>query len=414
MNGRGDGRIFQRKGSRFWWISYYRNGQEHREPAQYLRDKKGRKAGDKVEASGEERNEAVKFLKHRLGELAAERHGGPVFVGPEQQRITVSDLLDSLEADYKLRGKGSPQFRSHLKRVREYFGNWRAVEVSVEAVDKFISEQLEQPTAAATINRSTQLLAQAFRLAMERRRLSNAPVIRHLSERGNARQGFFTDAEFRSVMRELPLYLKDYALFGYLTGWRKGEIASLRWADVEGDTVRLRAECAKNGEARTVTLNGELAEVMKRRKAARPVTKEGVTTPAAYVFHHEGEPIGDYRKAWATACVMAGLGTFVCPKCKGGVDADFKCADCAQKWKRGELKYVGRVFHDFRRTAVRNMVRAGVPERVAMTISGHKTRSMFDRYNIVSERDLREAMKRTQTYLAATAKQERKKSKKLQ
>ena len=194
MNGRGDGRIFQRKGSRFWWISYYRNGQEHREPAQYLRDKKGRKAGDKVEASGEERNEAVKFLKHRLGELAAERHGGPVFVGPEQQRITVSDLLDSLEADYKLRGKGSPQFRSHLKRVREYFGNWRAVEVSVEAVDKFISEQLEQHTAAATINRSTQLLAQAFRLAMERRRLSNAPVIRHLSERGNARQGFFTDA----------------------------------------------------------------------------------------------------------------------------------------------------------------------------------------------------------------------------
>jgi hypothetical protein len=102
---------------------------------------------------------------------------------------------------------------------------------------------------------------------------------------------------------------------------------------------------------------------------------------------------GDFRKAWATACVSAGMGQFVCDHCNQALGGH-RCEDCNR-----EARYAGRIFHDFRRTAVRNMVRAGVPERVAMTISGHKTRSIFDRYNIVNEDDVREAMQRTQNYL---------------
>ncbi len=118
---------------------------------------------------------------------------------------------------------------------------------------------------------------------------------------------------------------------------------------------------------------------------------------AAWVFHKSGEPIGDFRKAWATACVAAGLGSFSCRICKQPVKGH-QCEQC-----HAETKYSGRIFHDFRRTAARNMVRAGVSERIAMTISGHKTRSIFDRYDIVDEADLREAMQRTQNYLKDSA-----------
>jgi integrase len=373
---RGEGRIFSRKGSANLWCAYYLRGKEYRESTGTAEPAK-----------------AAKFLKRRLKEVGADQIGKATFVGPQQERMKISQLLEALEEDYKLRGKDSPQFRAHLKHIREYFGAWRAVEVTAEAVDKYISGRQEAVSAPATINRSTQLLAQAFKLAVDRKHLSTAPQIRHLSEKGNARQGFFADADFHALLAKLPAYLRDFVQFGYLTGWRKGEIASLRWSDVEGDVIRLRAENAKNGEARTVTLSGDLEEVIERRKAERQVQAKGSVQIAAYVFHHVGEPVGDFRKAWATACVAAGLGRFVCNRCEQMVKGH-RCEEC-----KCEARYTGRIFHDFRRTAVRNMVRAGVPERVAMTISGHKTRSIFDRYNIVNEADLREAMDRTQQYL---------------
>ena len=187
--------------------------------------------------------------------------------------------------------------------------------------------------------------------------------------------------------------LRDYCEFGYLTGWRKGEIASLRWEDIDGELLELRGEYAKNKEPRSVILSGNLEALIARRRAERKYEAGGHWFLSEYVFHRKGKPIGDFRKSWVTTCVAIGLGQYHCAVRDKAV-AEAICPGCNRK-----CRYIGRLFHDFRRTAVRNMVRAGVPERVAMTISGHKTRSVFDRYNIVNEEDLRDAIERTQTYL---------------
>ena len=213
-----------------------------------------------------------------------------------------------------------------------------------------------------------ELFRRALRLAHDRQLLPSIPKVRVLTE-NNTRQGFFERPDLESVVTALPEYLRDFTRFAYLTGWRKGEIISLKWSDVDRDAgaIRLRPEAAKTGRGRTVMLEGDLAELIDRRWEARLFEKDGSVRVTALVFHRGGRPVGEFKKAWATACRTAGV--------------------------------PDKLFHDLRRTAARNMVRAGVPERVAMAVTGHVTRSMFDRYNIVSEDDLRMAAQKTAMYV---------------
>ena len=252
--------------------------------------------------------------------------------------------------------------------------------------------------ASATCNRYSQLLGQAFNWAIQKKQLADRPYIKHLSEKGNVRRGFFEAAAFQALLENLPLDLQDFVHFGYLTGWRKGEIASLRWEDVEIDVIRLREEDSKNEEPRSVPIEGDLQDLIERRKVARRVEKDNTIMLSDLVFHRDGEPVGDFRKAWARACCLAGVGKMLCPDCGISVDADYKCEKCSRTWKYESLRYKGKIFHDLRRTAVRDLVRAGNTETVAMSISGHRTRSVFDRYDIADDRDQRKALRATQTY----------------
>jgi integrase len=344
---RGDGRIFQRGGK--FWISYYapENGKsvEHREP------------GGKTEA------EARKLLRQRLREVAVHKSGLRPFQGPKQERTTVDELLQSLEREYEVHSrKGLPQLRSHLKHIRAFFAWDRALAVTPDRLRDYIASRQAEDAAPATINRELDGLHTAFNLLLESGKLAVAPKFPSLAEH-NARQGFFERGDFTAVLAKIgDADLVDFLDWFYWTGMRPGEIRSLAWLafDRETWTLRLHAKDAKTGFGRAIPLEGPLQRIIKRRMATRRFGCD-------YIFHRDGKPVGTFRKAWKRACELAGI--------------------------------AGKIPYDLRRTAVRNMVRAGVPERVAMSISGHRTRAVFDRYNIVSERDLREAVTKTAAYV---------------
>jgi integrase len=317
--------------------------------------------GERIQASAKVKNakDARDIEKAAWNNLARGAVGLPPKEG--QKNTTISELLDALESNYAEQGKISPQKKSLLKQARVAFGSKVAARLTSEDVEKYIAAERAQGKRNATINRVTEIVRRAYHLAK-----LTAPEVRHLSEKNNTREGFFSRAEFDRVYSHLPADLADFSLFCLLTAWRKGEAASLTWNDVEDGVIRLRGANSKNGESRCVAIAGELAALLERRRTAKSIKTESGATFSSFVFHRDGRPIAQFRKAWATATRKAG---------------------CA-----------GRLFHDLRRSGIRDMIRSGVPQSVAMKISGHKTASMFRRYDIASEDDLRTAIECVHRY----------------
>jgi len=370
---RGMGRVLLR-GQR-WWIAYYVKGVEHRESAANVLGRPDAGLSDK---------DATKALKIRLGEI----HGGR-WVGPQQDRVTLAELLDALVLDYKNNGRKSLRgLVSHLTPLRAAFPLDAAIHITEVRVEKYKSERLAT-RKPATVNRELAALRRAFALAVRQRRISSAPHIETLQE-NNARQGFAEPADFEGIVGHLPDYLQDFARFAYASGWRKGELKTLEWSAVDRDNTRvvLKREHSKNGDPRVIPLVGELREIIERLRERREYkTPTGETAVSLYVFHRTGQPIGDFRKAWATACIAAGFGV---PKiARNG--APVLGAE-GEPVLRGSL-----IFHDLRRSAVRNLDRDGITQSVAMAITGHKTASVYRRYRIVNEDDIRAALERVQT-----------------
>jgi integrase len=356
---RGEGTLYRQRNSRFWW---YRIGFQGRIIC--------------ASTKTTDKHEAREVLRQKYRELEAAKGGFISMPGPEAKRVTVSQLLDELLADYELHGRRSiAGARSHVKRIREQLGEVRAVDLRPKHLTEYQIARRHAEAAGGTINRELALLRRAVRRFLEDQKLP-MPKVASLPE--NVREGFFTAAEVATLVKHLPDDLRDFVWFAFLTGWRKGEIASLKWADVdeEAKTLRLSWRKSKNKQARTMALAGELANIIKRCAVARTErVVAGHNLPYVFVravarvrnTRARGRQVDDFGVAWRRACKEAGLGV--------------------------------RLFHDLRRSAARNMDRAGVSRHVAMQITGHKTEAMYRRYNIVSEQDIRAALAKTQSYL---------------
>ena len=347
------GMLFRR--GRVWWAKYYVNGRP-------VRESTGVKGDDDTPPQ-----EAKRFLKIKEGRAAS---GEPVLARVD--RVRYEEVAADLKKHYEAtRSRDLKEYGRRVQHLADFFTGRRIASIGQPDVDAYIAQRQGDGCVGSTIRRELGTLTKMLRLAYENGKLARLPIL-HKPKEGAPREGFFEREQYEAVRRHLkPDDLQVAAAIAYMFGWRmQSEVLplQLRQVDLDAGTLRLDPGTTKNGDGRVVYLTPELkallrAQVERVRTAER---KAGRIIPHLFPYRSGPRRLGqrrrDFRKAWKAACKAAGV--------------------------------PGMHRHDFRRTAVRNMVNAGVPERVAMKVTGHKTRAVFDRYHIVSPADLQDAARR--------------------
>jgi integrase len=334
---RGLGRVYRpRVGGRqtgVWWIDYSVRGERHRESS-----------GTTV------RSDAQRLLRQRI----AEREVGKVVGRPD--RVTFKEIREGLKRHYEREGNRSlRRAQQALHHLETFLGaKRRAIEITRHLVNSYIERRLEEGAARSTATYEVRILGAALSVAVEEGLLAVRPTFKLPAIR-NTRTGFFEEGDFAALLVELPAHVRPVVRFLRMTGWRKSEVLCLSWdqVDWEGQVIRLSATQTKGGDARLFPfgLAPELKEILEEQLRVR----DGM-----FVFHRQGARIKSFRRVWTRACKKAAL--------------------------------EGRLVHDLRRSAARDFRRQGVSEGEIMKLCGWKTRAMFDRYNIIDEADLAEAV----------------------
>jgi integrase len=372
-------------GARFspvWWIKYYDNGKAVRESTET-----------------EKETVARQKLKTQEGKVAT---GQPIL--PRVNKILYDEAAKDLRLHYKTTGERDlDEAEARLLHLDAFFLGRRLSAIKPADLTGYVAARQADGAANGTINRELGVLGRMLRLAYENEKLLRLPLIRKLTEAA-PRSGFFERTQFEAVKRHLPADLQVAVTIQYAFGWRtKSEVLTLKRSQVDlgACTLRLDPGTTKNDDGRVVSLTPELVDLLQAQDDRVMVLEATSGKNIPHLFphlsgKHKGKPINDFRKAWTTACIEA---TLDLEGLSGTARTERKTAlvqAVAKGEKPGLLKMIR---HDFRRTAVRNMVNRGVPERVAMTVTGHKTRAVFDRYHIVSPGDLRDvARKLTGTF----------------
>ncbi len=332
----GQGSIYQRKG--WWWCDYSVGGVRRREPCQ-TRD----------------REEALNFLRRKQGKLASGE-----MIAPD--RVRVRDLLKLLLEDYDVRGVAQAYIAAlKVKSIlNPKLGDIKAAKLTTEQVKAYVRDRLKA-VKPGTVNRELGMLHRAFQLGYQHEPplVGRVPSFPKLQE-GEPRKGFLKPELYRKLLIELPEDLRLLFVIAYHVGLRKGALLRIKWSQVDLNASCIWMEGKKANrkpEPVAVPIYGDMARFIE----TQPRDSE-------YLLARGSKPIKDFRESWSLACARAGV--------------------------------PGLLFHDLRRTAVRNLRRAGVAESVIMKITGHRTRGVFERYNITDQTDTQEAGRMAEEFLA--------------
>lgn len=340
---RGAGSVFRPKTAgreqAVWWIAYSVRGKRVRESA---------KTPVKTEAE--------KLLRARVSAVDRGSLDDPAVL-----RTTIDDLEKLVSDDYaeNRRRSGREVTRSFVHLRAHFGGEAKARAVTAASIAAYKAKRRAAGAKNATINRELGQLRRGLRLAVSLGRLATPPAFSLLRE-DRPRAGFLEPGQFAAIVAKLPTDLQPLVTFLYWTGWRRTEATTLEWRMVDLKAGVIRIETSKNDEPRTIpyTALPALREVIDVQRANTTAIERRYGRIVPWVFHRDGKPVLAFAGAWENACRRAGL--------------------------------PGRLVHDMRRSAARNMIRAGIPQRVAMEIGGWKTDSVFRRYAIVDERLLAE------------------------
>jgi integrase len=327
---------------RFFWIKYYRNGTAHRE-----------------NTHSDKRTVAREMLKTRSGEIATGN-----WVEPKAQKILMSELFDALLRDYRNNARKSLKFAEQrwAKHLKPVFGEMRAIDVTTDVLDRYVESRKQDGADNATVNREMAILRHGFFLAYRSRprKVYEVPPFPRLKENA-PRAGFVDDVQYKKLCDSCgEPWMRAMLAVGYTFGFRKAELLDMRVRQVDllNRTITLEVGTTKNGEGRTVKMTNETYTLLCQCLLGKNADD--------FVFTWaNGKPVRDIRTTWANMTKAAELPDLL--------------------------------FHDLRRSAVRNMIRRGVPQVVAQRISGHKTAAVFNRYNIVDDADLESAAARIES-----------------
>jgi len=331
------GRKFLR--GKIWWIQYWFNGKDRRESTHSTNES----VADRL---------LTKRIAAKEGETLTEAAIRP---------LRFKDLQAAIERDYrKEQNKSFDRMQDAFQALAAKFAGWKTTAITDVALEEYVDKRLEEGRAHATILYELRMLRRAFRLAKR-----PCPAMPSLSVK-NVRKEFFEEEEFQAVVHRLPIYFQPVMVAACLMGWRtQSELLPLTWKHVNWKlgTVSLLIGETKNDEPRVYPFGDfpELKAIFEARwqETERLQRERGIVIPWVFfrVERKAVKPIKSYTTAWNNARVKAGL---------------------PDRW-----------VHDFRRCGARSLRQAGVAESVAMTLIGHKTPSIFRRYGIVDDKDLR-------------------------